>query len=348
MTHASSEGEMKLRLPPVAAIRALEAAARHQSFTLAADELHITPSAISHQIRYLEDLWAVKLFDRGKRLELTPAGKTLVPIVREFLDRMAGALSTLHASELRESLRVSTTQSFAVKWLVPRLPDFNAKHPNISIWITASDELANFVSDNIDIAVRLGHGSYPGLHTTFLFREYVFPVCSPAFLERGWAPTNPKDLLSYPLLLRSGSKIVPTWEYWFQLVGIMHVKLEDGVRFPDTSMTIEAALSGQGIALVRSAHVADDLAAGRLVKLFDVPCPSNVAYYFVCPNGTAALPKIVALREWLLGEAEKVNELYARQAGVGEDQASYTPAANGPATSYEESSKPVPASAPAS
>ncbi len=296
---------MPHRLPPIAALRALESAARHLSFNKAADELNVTPSAISHQVRHLEDLWGLKLFHRRPhRVALTRNGEAMVPIVRDFFNRMTATLDTIRAETTRDPLRVSLLQSFAVKWLVPRLGGFHEKFPDIDVWIFTSDKLVDLASEEIDIAIRLGHGDYPGLRSTLLLREDVFPVCSPRFLELSGIPSAPKDLLDYPLLLRVGDPAHPTWKDWLAKAGVQRVEVTKGSRFPDTNMTLQAAMDGQGIALARSAHVSEDLAAGRLVKLFsDVRCPSTVAYYLVCPEDNENIPKIAKFRKWLLREA---------------------------------------------
>lgn len=304
------------RLPPIAALRALEAAARLNNFTMAAHELNVTQSAISHQVRHLEELWGLKLFDRRpRRLALTRNGQTLAPIVKEFFDNMGATLDALRSGGIRDPLRVNLLQSFAVKWLVPRLSLFHEEHPDIEVWISTSDKLVNFASDDVDVAIRLGLGNYPGLHTTFLLRDYVFPVCRPQFLERVGKPASPADLLSYPLLLRLSEQLVPSWEDWFQAAGVENVILTDGPRFPDTNMALLAAMNGQGIALARSAHVSEDIAAGHLVKLFDVHCPSQVAYYVICPAGKENNCKIAAFREWILRQAAIVQAEYDKDAG---------------------------------
>lgn len=302
---------MPHRLPPIAALRALEAAARHLSFTKAARELNITQSAISHQVRHLEQLWGLKLFDRRtSRLALTRSGQALAPVVRGFIDKMAITLETLQSEALRDPLRIDMLESFAVRWLVPRLGRFHEQQPDIDVWISTGDKLINFAVDEVDAAIRLGHGQYPGLHTTLLLREQLFPVCARDFLERAGKPKTPKDLLHYPLLLRRHDPRHPSWEYWFQVAGIDDVSLTEGMRFPDTNMALQAAMEGQGVAMARSAHVAEDLAAGRLVKLFNIPCPSTMAYYFVCPQGRETLPKIAAFREWICQEAALAQAQY--------------------------------------
>ncbi len=295
---------MPVRFPPIASLRALEAAARYQSYTRAAQELNVTQSAVSHQIRHAEDLWGVKLFERhGRRLRLTLAGQALAPIVREFLDRLSNTLQELTSTDRRNSLRVTLIQSFAFKWMIPRLGHFNHRHPEIDVWLSTTDELVDFSRDQADIGIRLGYGHWPGLHSTLLLREYVFPVCSPRFMEQRGRPAAPVDLLNYPLLRRYSKDVTPRWRDWFRDAGVKVREMPRGTRFSDTSMALQAALDDQGVALARSAHVADDLAAGRLVKLFNVHSESKVAYYVVCLQGREEEHAIGAFRNWLLDEA---------------------------------------------
>ncbi|MFQ5995114.1 MAG: transcriptional regulator GcvA [Acidiferrobacterales bacterium] len=302
---------MSYRLPPIAALRALEAAARHLNFTKAAEELNVTQSAISHQVRHLEELWGLKLFDRrAGRLALTRNGQALAPVVATFIDKMIGTLETLQSEALRDPLRIDMLESFAVRWLVPRLGHFHEQRPDVDVWISTGDDLVDFKVDDVDAAIRLGHGNYPGLHTILLLREHLFPVCSPSFLRDRGKPSTPKDLLKYPLLLRRQDPRHPSWEYWFERAGVGDVTLTEGTRFPDTNMALLAAIDGQGVAMARSAHVADDLDAGRLVKLFSIPCPSTMAYYLVCPEGREDLPKIAAFREWIGREASLAQAQY--------------------------------------
>ena len=293
------------RLPPIAALRAFEATSRHLSFTKAADELFITQSAISHQIRNIEQLWDFKLFERnGRRLIITKEGQLLAPVVRDFLDNMNRTLDEIKNTESRSSIRISLVQSLAVKWLVPRLGKFRENYPDISVWISTTDELVNFSTDEVDIAIRLGHGEWPDLHIDPLLQEYVFPVCSPNFLKRFTPPESPTDLVRYPLLYRHSFDICPRWRDWFRDAGIEIHALPRGSHFPDTSMAVQAAVDHQGIALARSAHVEEELASRRLTKLFNVYSESPVSYYLVCPHKIVTQPRIAAFREWLLKEAE--------------------------------------------
>ncbi|NWB52201.1 transcriptional regulator GcvA [Pseudomonas sp. F8002] len=297
-------------LPPTSTLRAFEVATRHATFTSASEELHVTQSAVSHQLKHLEELWGLQLFQRGKSLSLTPAGAALAPIVREFFMNLEATLADLREQKGRVRLKVSTTYSFALKWLLPRLPGLAQRHPEILVTLDSSDKIINFSSVEADVAIRLGNGNYPALYSEFLFREQIFPVASPDLLKRFGRPHTPAELLRYPLLMRDGADLVPKWEVWFQHVGLAIAPLKESVRFADTNMTIEAALLGQGIALARSGHVESELSDGSLVRLFDVPFPSPVAYYFVCPKGIESQPHIVSFRDWLMQEAVNAGLAY--------------------------------------
>ncbi|MCL6745401.1 transcriptional regulator GcvA [Kosakonia sp. R1.Fl] len=297
-------------LPPTATLRAFEVATRHTTFTAAAAELCITQSAVSHQLKNLEEIWGLPLFQRGKTLSLTPAGAALAPLVREFFSKLETTLADLREQKGRVRLRVNTTYSFALKWLLPRLPGLARLHPEILVTLESTDQAINFASTDADVAIRFGHGNYPALHTEFMFREQLFPVASPALLQRFGTPDEPAELLRYPLLTRDGADLVPKWDAWFKQVGVNTDVLHENVRFADTNMTIEAALLGQGIALARSGHVEKEIADGSLVRLFDVPFPSPAAYYFVCPQGIETQPHIVTFRNWLLAESQQAQLNY--------------------------------------
>ncbi|WOZ79378.1 transcriptional regulator GcvA [Kosakonia sacchari] len=297
-------------LPPTATLRAFEVATRHTTFTAAAEELCITQSAVSHQLKNLEEIWGLPLFQRGKTLSLTPAGAALAPLVREFFSKLETTLADLREQKGRVRLRVNATYSFALKWLLPRLPGLARLHPEILVTLESTDQAINFASTDADVAIRFGHGNYPALHTEFMFREQLFPVASPALLQRFGTPDEPAELLRYPLLTRDGADLVPKWDAWFKQVGVNTDVLHENVRFADTNMTIEAALLGQGIALARSGHVEKEIADGSLVRLFDVPFPSPAAYYFVCPQGIETQPHIVTFRSWLLAESQQAQLNY--------------------------------------
>ncbi len=308
---------MRHHAAPVAAMRALEAAARHLSFTRAAAELNITQSAVSHQIRHLEDLWGLKLFERrARRLELTPAGSALAPVMRDFFTRLEQTLDELTSVGAPAALRVEVLPSFAVKWLVPRLPTFRAQHPEIDVWmLTSAHELADLRGREVDLAVHMGDGAYPGMDCRFFMDETVFPVCRPRFLEEHGTPENPTDLCRFPLLLRHEEILTPTWEYWFRHVGVPEdvfmPALSDGVHFPDSNTALQAAFEGQGIALGRRAHVWNDVESGRLLRLFpETEVPFNLDYYTVTPPNRTGLEAVQAFRTWLEAEGAAAMSSY--------------------------------------
>lgn len=299
---------MAVRYPPMAALRSLEAAARHLSYTRAAEELFVTQSAISHQIKHIEELWEIKLFQRkGRNLVLTEAGHVLVPIIRDFVRRLTRTLEEIKEIQSGPSaLRVTLLQSFAFKWLVPRLGHFNHEHPDIDVWISTSDELVDFDSENADIGIRLGYGNWSNLYEELLLEEYVLPVCSPHFLEEYGIPQKPEDLLELPLLRRNAVDILQRWRDWFKDAGVTVKKMPKGTQFPQTSLAIQAAIDDQGVALARSAHVLDDVKAGRLIRLFpEIKSKSNVSYFFVCIPGREQEVQIAAFKNWLKREAKK-------------------------------------------
>ncbi len=292
--------------PPISQLRALDAAARHLSFTKAAEELNISQSAVSHQIKHLETLWDVKLFVRlTRQLELTEAGRTLAPIARTFFQNITAALDELKDDPGHQVLRVQMLPSVAVKWLVPRLQGFRNLHPDIDVWIsTREDEEIGFRSGRLDAAIHLGDADSEDVTSWRLMQEYEFPVARPRFLEEQGPPSTPADLCRYPLLLRTGDIGAPQWRDWFTSAGVPEEiygpAIRDGMRFPDSNMALQAAFEGQGIALARSAPVWDDLVSGRLVRLFKIRRPFRSQICLVCPTARAEHPAFVAFREWLL------------------------------------------------
>ncbi|MDH3230845.1 MAG: transcriptional regulator GcvA [Alphaproteobacteria bacterium] len=292
---------MTVRLPPMNTLRAFEAAARHLSFTQAAEEIHITQAAVSHQIRTLEDALGVRLFRRLNRaIRLTEEGQEFVSEVRKALSHLSTAVERLAAPDAGGPLTVSVLPSFASKWLVPRLGRFREKHPEIDVRISPSIQLTDFRRDDVDLVVRYGKGQYEGLHSVRLMTEDIFPVCSPALLSGAKALRRPADLRHHTLLHDDGHV---DWAMWLLVAGVKDISRTQGPFFTDSGLVIQAATEGQGVALARGALAADDLAAGRLVKPFDIAIPTEYAYYVVCPKATSHHPKIAAFREWLLEEA---------------------------------------------
>lgn len=292
---------MATRLPPMNTLRAFEAAARHLSFTLAAEELHITQAAVSHQIKTLEEALGVRLFRRLNRaIRLTEEGQEFIGEVRKALSHLAVAMEKIAAPAAGGPLTVSVLPSFASKWLVPRLGHFSRKHPEIDVRISPSIQLTDFQRDDVDLVVRYGKGEYEGLHSVWLMTEDIFPVCSPALRNGPVQLETPEDLRRHTLL---HDDAYVDWAMWLLVAGVEGVDPRQGPFFTDSALVIQAAIEGQGVALARGALAADDIAAGRLVKPFDIAIPTEYAYYVVSPKATSHHPKVAAFREWLLEEA---------------------------------------------
>jgi len=299
--------EQRRRLPPLNALRAFEAAARHLNFSRAADELSVTPGAVSQQIQNLEDYVGVALFKRTpKGLLLTDPAQIALPALREAFDRLAEAASMLTAAVDGRRLTVSVAPSFAAKWLVPRLGQFETLHPQVDVWISAGMELVDFNNGEIDIAIRYGAGRYPGLEVVRLMQETVIPVVSPALLET--QPLNDPADLSGHILLHDGSpdadESCPDWTMWLAARGVRGVDGTRGPRFNQSSLVIEAAVGGRGVALAKRALAQADLDAGRLVSPFQITTAVDFAYYLVHPKPKGRLPQVKAFMAWLTAEAE--------------------------------------------
>ncbi len=302
---------MRHSLPPTQALRAFEAVARHASFTKAAEELHVTQSAVSHQIRSLEAHWGLRLFHRDRRsVSPTSSGRVLAPTVRDCFERVTEAVERLREEEETGSLRISLLQSFAVKWLMPRLPDFRTRNPAIQVWLSATSEPVDFDREEVDVAIRLGLGKDDDLHVTRLLEEEAFPVCGPAYRDRGPPLREPRDLFGHPLIQITTEAPGLSWKDWFDAAEVSSAEPLEGPHLSDSGMAMQAAIGGQGIALGRTALAADDLVAGRLVKLFDVVCLSVAAYHLVCPKGTEHRPKVAAFRAWLLEKSAETDSTY--------------------------------------
>ena len=294
---------MARRLPSLNALRAFEAAARHLSFTRAAHELNVTQAAISHQVKALEERLGVRLFRRLNRaLLLTDAGQGYLPPLREAFDRLAEATDRVAARDAGGALTVSVLPSFAAKWLVPRLGRFREVCPDVDVRIAPSGHLTDFDREDVDVAIRYGAGKWPALRADFVMTEDIYPVCSPALLDGPNPLHAPRDLRHHTLLHDSE---LGRWGVWLLAAGVEGVDPTRGPGFTDSSLVVQAAVEGQGVALARSALAAADLAAGRLIKPFDLSMPAEYAYYVVCPEATAERPKVAAFREWVLAEAAR-------------------------------------------
>jgi LysR family transcriptional regulator, glycine cleavage system transcriptional activator len=295
---------MSRSLPPLNALRAFEAAARHLSFTTAASELNVTQAAISHQIKALEERLGLKLFRRvGRNLLLSDAAQAYLPEIAAAFDRIAGATRRLHQYDAAGVLSATVLPSFAAKWLLPRLGRFRAAHPEIDLRISSSVETVDLMREDFDIALRAGSGDYPGMRADAILSESFFPVCSPALLA-GPLPLRAADDLRHHTLLHDEPRDL--WQLWFKMVGIADIDATRGPGFSDSGMLIWAAIEGQGVAIAKGTLAADDLRAGRLVRPFGQSMPADFSYWLVCPEASADRPKIVAFREWLLAEAGAV------------------------------------------
>ena len=294
------------RLPPLNALRAFEAAARHLNFSRAADELSVTPGAVSQQIQNLEDYVGAALFKRTpKGLLLTDAAQTALPALREAFDRLAEAAGLLTAAVDGRRLTLTAAPSFAAKWLVPRLGKFEEAQPQVDVWLSAGMEVVDFASGEVDLAIRYGGGRYPGLEVTRLLSETVIPVISPDLLATH--PLNDPSELTGHILLHDGSPDAddscPDWAMWLAARGIKTVDGTRGPRFNQSSLVIEAAVNGRGVALAKRTLAQADLDAGRLVTPFPIATAVDFAYYVVHPKTKGRLPQVKAFVSWLSEEA---------------------------------------------
>lgn len=313
MTHDPSD-----RLPSLNALRAFESAARHLSFTHAAKELHVTPAAIGHQIRTLEDYFGITLFVRRNRgLELTESARTLLPGLSDGFSRVSSAVDLLRREIEDRPLVVSIVPVFG-KWLLRRLDGFRELHSGIDVRIDATERVVDFARDRADVAIRYGDGDYPGLHVDRLIIEEVYPVCSPALLEEPHPLREPADLQYHPLLDCGWNPNYPTWpdwRMWLKAADLSDLPVEYGWQLEASSsseaLALEEAVAGRGVALASNIFAADDLDAGRLVRPFDVSFPVRFGYWLVCPESTADMPKTRVFREWLLGEVATFSQATA-------------------------------------
>ncbi len=292
---------MARRLPSLNALRAFEVAARHESFTRAAGELNVTQGAVSHQVKALEEELGLRLFRRERqRLIITEAGKAYLETVRDAFDRIAHGTERLLQRQKSGVLTVSTSHNFAAKWLVHRLGRFAEANPGIDLRIGATAQHVDFAREDVDVAIRHGDGSWPGLHVSRLCEEELFPVCSPALMKGRGALRSPADLARHTLLHIDEQY---DWAKWLEAARVRDVDPRRGPVFSQRSMAIDAAIDGQGVTLGRTALCAWDVLTGRLVRPFDFALKVPYAYWIVCPKANADVPKIAAFRGWLLSEA---------------------------------------------
>lgn len=299
---------MAKRLPPLNAVKAFEAAARHLSFTRAAEELFVTQAAVSHQIKALEEFLGLKLFRRKNRaLLLTDEGQGYFLDIKDIFIQLSDATDRLLARTAYGSLTVSTPPSFAIQWLVPRLAKFSEMNPDIDVRIKAIDDEGSVLSDDVDVAIFYGLGQWAGLRADKLRNEVLTPVCSPLLLNGDKPLKSPEDL-KYHTLLHDMNR--HDWQAWFKQCGINDINVNHGPIFSHSSLVLQAAVYGQGVALGFNVLAQPDIKAGRLVCPFPEVLVSKKAYYLVSHPSQAEVGKIAAFREWMLAmfEEESRNE----------------------------------------
>ncbi|WP_332861127.1 LysR substrate-binding domain-containing protein [Janthinobacterium svalbardensis] len=298
---------MQRMLPGTRALRTYEAAARHLNFTHAAQELGLTPAAVSYQIKEMEEQLGLQLFARTSRsMALTPAGRLL-------FDAAADALATLQHAVARAQrlnrggapLRLSLGPRFATHWLLPRLADWRAAHPDVALSFDISDEVRDFDTDEVDIAIRFGAGAYAGTHAVRLFNTQVVPVCSPALLAGGASLRQPRDLVGQTLCqvdCQIDNMVWPNWAMWMAAAGVAGFDASHCVGFRDSTHVLQAVLDGGAVGLLELAMIQQEVAQGRLLRLFDIglPVAGGHAYHLVWPDAGAEDSRIRVFRQWLL------------------------------------------------
>lgn len=290
-------------LPPLNALRAFEAGARHLSFTKAAEELHVTQAAVSHQVKALEDHLGMALFKRlTRKLVLTDPGRALYPVVSESFGRIAEAAGRLRDDGESRILTISITPAFGAKWLIHHLPRFWEQHPEIDLRIHHSIQTTDLRSDDVDLAIRYGAGRWEGVTSEFLLRVDRVPVCSPALLNGKNAIRKPADLCGHTLLHEDDHD---GWIQWLAVAGVKDIDPRRGPIIDDATVILHAAAEGQGVALGSTSIVAEDLESGRLVKPFDLTVLSDLAYHLVYLPDALERPKIKAFRDFLVTAAHQ-------------------------------------------
>lgn len=293
------------------ALRAFEASARHQSFSAAAAELNVTPAAVGQQVRGLEDWLGVPLFTRSSsgsaRLVATDVAQRALPDIRAGFDRLSIGLTLLQESSARGVLTVTVSPAFAAKWLLPRMEDFQRAYPETDLRLDTNLKALDFVANGIDVGVRYGAGHWPGLSAVKLMDEEVYPVCSANYQARHGTLPNPAALAGHTLihdLSMQSHAGFQTWPGWLAAAGAPQAGGERGLQINNSAAVLQAAIEGHGVALARSVMAHDDLASGRLLRLFpQISCPSTLAYYVVFRPECADLPRVAAFRQWALRAA---------------------------------------------
>ena len=293
---------VRRRLPSLNWLRAFEAAARHMSFTEAANELNVTQAAVSQQVKQLEDWLGTPLFSRlPRRLVISDAGLGYLPIVRQAFDHLAAGTEDLFG-EMREGpVSVRVTSSLTYVWLIPRIGRFLAAHPNVSLRLTTTLESLEFGQEGVDVEIRYGSGDWPGVRAERLFWEELFPVCSPNLLKGPVPLEKPEDLTRHTMIHVIGEP--ENWQLWLRAAGVSGMSVGGGLQFDLHMMATHAAIAGLGVALGLSPMVDDALAEGRLVAPFDVHIPARDAHFVVTPDEAISRSQVQAFKNWLLDEA---------------------------------------------
>ncbi len=294
---------MNRSLPPLPALRSFEAAARYQSFKLAADELFVTPSAIGHQVKHLEDHLGTRLFHRmNRKLQLTDAGAVYLARIRKVFDQIDEASRDVAELGSSERLTLAFPPSLLATWMIPRLTQFMERHPAIQLRFLDTLRHVDFANEQIDAAIWYGFQDWPDLHTDHLFEEHLLPVCSPQLLRGQHALRRLQDLQHHPLI-HTERRLVK-WGMVLRAAGCLDIDAGRGLRFLHSIQSLRAAAEGMGVALAERLGVADDVSAGRLVVPFELPVQIRPApsYYFVCPRRGLTMPRVQAARQWLVEE----------------------------------------------
>jgi len=292
---------MPRRLPPLNALRAFEAAARHNGFTGAAAELRVSHAAVSRHVRALEARLGVTLFRKAKRgVELTAAGRRYLQAVSAAFDSIADATDTV-AAVSQKQIRASVHPAFAGRWLIQRLGAFRQTHPDYEIVLDATPRLADVEHDEADLAIRIGEGKWPHLGVDLLAPSHLYPVGAPSLLRGRRTAFAPSELTGFVLLHDEDGG--GAWRQWFAAAGIADVDTSRGPRILESGLAIDAAIAGQGIALADDFLIADELAHGRLAMLCDVAL-ADCGYYLLTPGGAKLRRPLAAFRQWLLAETE--------------------------------------------
>jgi LysR family glycine cleavage system transcriptional activator len=300
------------KLSMLRALQAFEATARYGNYVDAAKELSVTPAAVGQQVRLLETWLGVQLFNRlssgQNRLVLTESASSALPDFIEGFNRLNLGVQRIRASSVRNVITVSISQSFVTRWLLPRLENFTKQNPDIDVRLDVTDRVIDIEHGEADIGIRCGFGTWIGLQSIKLMNEEIFPVCSEMLLQGKPAPSKINELSNFTLIHDTTMKEsggLPSWESWFHRFGLNNQALDRGLQINSSSAVIQAALKGQGIALVRRAFVVDEIKTGQLIRLLpELSCPISWAYYIVGTDESLVKPTANAFIEWILDEAK--------------------------------------------